>query len=73
MEPNQILAQLLQQGQQGPQGQPDMLALLKSFIQPNSTAGALANQDPYIAYATSEQENGRQPMSRPEFLQQMGN
>lgn len=69
METSQILAQLLQQGQQ----QPDMMALLKSFIQPNSTAGALNNQDPYMAYAVGEQENGRKPMSRPEFLQQMGN
>lgn len=73
MDNNQILAQLLNAPQGGPIGGPvggnqDMMEWLKSFVDPQSTGGALANQDAYNAYAEREMTEGRQPLPRPEFL-----
>lgn len=72
MDNNQILAQLLAAPQGGPVGGPqNPLDWLKGFADPRSASGALANQDAYNAYAEQEMTEGRQPMSRPDFLRLM--
>ena len=69
MDNNQMLAQLLAQQKQKPESSP--LDWLKSFVSPNTTAGALGNQDQYNAYAHEQMLNGSQPMGRMEYLKMM--
>lgn len=47
------------------------LQKLKNMVSPTSTAGQLGNQDAYNRHVMQSIEAGSQPMSRPQFLQQM--